>query len=195
MVSTAQQTQCVTRKVYSFQGINSKYIWLNNVTFLRHSLESPILCSLYPLSSCTRFLKNFSLKYQVWWTGFLVYFKLEFYWLQQAEKSSSNLEKNPFHQTWYFKLVNCKNQVQIDRRIEWHNSVCGGGEKEIQFPAWKLLTPLRQKRLMTFHICSHQMDETFSNGAFCISYPWWYVLLGSYYTYWYYYMYCLNFFG
>ena len=28
--------------------------------------------------------------YPVWWTGFLVYLKLEFYRLQQAENSSSN---------------------------------------------------------------------------------------------------------
>ena len=50
----------------------------------------------------------------VWWTWFLVYFKLEFY-RQQIEKSRSNLKKNPVHQTRYFKLQNCKNQVQIDR--------------------------------------------------------------------------------
>ena len=47
-----------------------------------------------------------SLKYRAWWTGFLVYFKLEFYRLQKAEK--------PAYQTGYFKLENCKNQVQMD---------------------------------------------------------------------------------
>ena len=29
-------------------------------------------------------------------------------------------KKNPVHQTWYFKLENVKNQVQIDREIETH---------------------------------------------------------------------------
>jgi hypothetical protein len=32
-----------------------------------------------------------------------------------CKKSSSNLEKNPVHQTQNFKLENVKNQVQIDR--------------------------------------------------------------------------------
>ena len=49
--------------------------------------------------------------YPVWQTWFLLYFKLGFYKLQQAEKSSSNWEKIQF-----IKLENCKNQVQIDRR-------------------------------------------------------------------------------
>ena len=57
----------------------------------------------------------------VWWTWYLVYFKLG-YWLQQAEKSSLNWEKIQFiklrpNQTEYFKLENCKNQVQIDRYL------------------------------------------------------------------------------
>ena len=43
-----------------------------------------------PLSICTWLLQFSSLKYPVWWTGFLVYFKLEFHRLQQTEKSSSN---------------------------------------------------------------------------------------------------------
>ena len=43
-----------------------------------------------PLSICTWFLQFSSLKYPVWWTWFSVYFKLEFYRLQQAEKSSSD---------------------------------------------------------------------------------------------------------
>ena len=57
----------------------------------------------------------------VWWTWFLVYFKLEFYRLQWTEKCSSNKEKNAIHQTWYFKVENCKNQVQIDKgyTITW----------------------------------------------------------------------------
>ena len=53
----------------------------------------------YPPSNCYWFLQFFSLKYKVWWTGFLVCFKLEFYRLQQAEKSSSNWKK-----TWFIKL-------------------------------------------------------------------------------------------
>ena len=72
---------------------------------------------LFPLSICTRFLQFPSLKYRVWWTWFLVYFKLEFYRLWQAEKSSSNYGKNPVDQTRYFKLEICKNQVQINKGI------------------------------------------------------------------------------
>ena len=59
----------------------------------------------------TQFLQFFCLKYPVWRTWFLLYFKLGFYRLQQAEKSSSNWEKIQF-----IKLENCKNQVQIDMR-------------------------------------------------------------------------------
>ena len=69
------------------------------------------------LSICAWFLQFSSLKYPVWWTGFLVYFKLEFYRLQQAEKFSSNREKNPVHQTGYFKLKGSKNQVKKDKGI------------------------------------------------------------------------------
>ena len=69
-----------------------------------------------PLSIWTQFLQFSRLKYPVWQTWSLLYFKLGFYRLQQAEKCSSNWEKNPFHQTGYFKLENCKNQSQIDRR-------------------------------------------------------------------------------
>ena len=40
-------------------------------------------------------------------------------WILQAtagRKIQFKIEKkNPVHQTWYFKLENCKNQVQIDR--------------------------------------------------------------------------------
>ena len=57
-------------------------------------------------------------------------------WILQAtagRKIQFKLGKNPFHQTRYFKLENCKNKVQIDRRIEWHNSVCGGGRKKFNF--------------------------------------------------------------
>ena len=66
-----------------------------------------------PLSICTQFLQFSSLKYWVWWTWILGYFKLEFYRLQQAVQTQ---KKNPVHQTWYFKLKNCKSQVWIYRR-------------------------------------------------------------------------------
>ena len=42
----------------------------------------------YPPSSCNWFLQFLNLKYKVWWSGFLDFFKLEFYRLQQTEKSS-----------------------------------------------------------------------------------------------------------
>ena len=65
------------------------------------------------------FLQFSSLKYQFFIDelDFLVYFKLEFYTLQQKRKSNSNYEKNPVHQTPYFKLVNWKIPVQMDRGI------------------------------------------------------------------------------
>ena len=38
---------------------------------------------------------------------------IKFYSRQKI--SVQTIGKDPFHQTWYFKLKNCKNQVQIDR--------------------------------------------------------------------------------
>ena len=38
-----------------------------------------------------------------------------FYVCCSLQTSSLKLNKNPVHQTGYFKLENCKNQVQIDR--------------------------------------------------------------------------------
>ena len=90
-------------------------VWLDTINSILHQGKKQI-----PLSICTWFLQFSSLKYWVWWIEFLVYFKLEFYRLQQAEKSSSNWEKNPVYQTGYLKLENCKNQVQIDRGIFSH---------------------------------------------------------------------------
>ena len=75
-----------------------------------------ILKNSFPLSICTWFLQISSLKYWVWWTGFLVYFKLEFFMLQQAEESSSNKKKSS-SSNLIFKLENCKLQVQIDRSV------------------------------------------------------------------------------
>ena len=48
--------------------------------------------------------------YPVWWTWFLVYFKLEFYRLQQAEKSGI-LEFGKLHS--YFYIFDWKNLVVI----------------------------------------------------------------------------------
>ena len=58
------------------------------------------------------------MKNRVRWTGYLVYFKLEFCRLQQTVQ---NWEKNPVHQTLYSKLENCKNQVQINSGVEFHS--------------------------------------------------------------------------
>ena len=44
-------------------------------------------------------------------------FKLNFSACCSLRNSSSNWEKNPVHQTQYFKLENVKNQVQIDTGI------------------------------------------------------------------------------
>ena len=55
-----------------------------------------------PLSFCSWFLKN-----QVRRTGFLVYFKLDFYCLCSLQKSISKLilqAKNPVRRTWLFQL-------------------------------------------------------------------------------------------
>ena len=48
----------------------------------------------------------------------LLSFSLFQTWILQAaadRKIQFKLEKNPVHQTQYFKLENCKNRVQIDR--------------------------------------------------------------------------------
>ena len=67
---------------------------------------------LYELDSCIfRSLKL----YPVWQTWFLLYFKLGFYKLQQAEKSSSNWEKIEFIKLDISNWRIAKNQVQIDR--------------------------------------------------------------------------------
>ena len=53
-----------------------------------------VLYGLYCKTWSFILLSIFSLKYRVWWTWSLVYFKLEFYRLQQqSEKSSANYEK------------------------------------------------------------------------------------------------------
>ena len=64
-------------------------------------------------------------------------------WILQAEKSSSNLGKNPVHQTRYFKLENCKNQVQIDRghglyrvlNLKPHNLILQGSSSTTLLPS------------------------------------------------------------
>ena len=100
-------------KFQTTKGIYKEmFQFLPKIILQSYSFVSQTLFIFYynsiPLSICTRFLQFSSLKYQVWWIGFLVYFKLEFYRLKQAEKSSSNWQKNPVHQTWYFTLENCK---------------------------------------------------------------------------------------
>ena len=56
-------------------------------------------------------------------------------WILQAEKSSSNWEKNPVHQTGYFKLENCKNKCRqiggqaiqksfLSPNLKLHNQYC-----------------------------------------------------------------------
>ena len=65
--------------------------------------------------NCSWFLQISSLRYWVWWTWFLVYFKLEFYRLKQTENPVQTGKKKSVLQTGYFKLENSKNQVQIDR--------------------------------------------------------------------------------
>ena len=54
----------------------------------------------FPLSIWTWFLQNSSLKFPVWWTGFLVYFKLEFYRLQQEKKIQFKLGKKSSLSNW-----------------------------------------------------------------------------------------------
>ena len=49
-------------------------------------------------------------KNQVWWTGFFVYFKLDFYCLCSLQKSISS---NLIFPTWIFKI-----QVQINREYD-----------------------------------------------------------------------------
>ena len=75
----------------------------------KHSTEAEAL-QCFPLSICTGFLKFSSLMN--------LFFSLFQTWILQAtagKKKWFKMGKNPVHQTWYFKLENCKNQVQIDR--------------------------------------------------------------------------------
>ena len=69
----------------------------------------------YPLLICTWFLKNPVLKNLVALDELFVFYKLDCYCLCSLQKSSSNYEKNPVHQTGNFTLENLKNPVQIDR--------------------------------------------------------------------------------
>ena len=106
--------------------LNLSFAWrfVKNFTQIIFSknltVERMLVWKSHTLSICTWFLQFSSLKHSVWRTWFLVYFKVRFYKLQQAETSSSTWGKNPVHQTGYFKLENCKNQVQIDRRLVVH---------------------------------------------------------------------------
>ena len=109
-------------------------------------------CYANPLSICTWFLQFSSLKYPVWWTWILVYFKLEFYKLHLAEKSSSNLERNSVHQTRYFNLENCKNKVQIDRGTDfWHLQLISS--VEVRFELGKNVDWLR---LVLLKLCNRE---------------------------------------
>ena len=75
-----------------------------------------------PPPVCTWLLQSSSLKYRVWWTWFLVFFKYEFYRLQQTEKSSSNFGKNPVHQTWNFQLENWNSSADRYRIVARFNA-------------------------------------------------------------------------
>ena len=61
---------------------------------------------------------HFDITFLTTLTGFLDFAHLIYQtWILQVEKSTSNLGKNPVHQTQYFKLEDCKNQVQIYREL------------------------------------------------------------------------------
>ena len=73
-----------------------------------------------PLSIWTYFLTFSSLKYRVWWTRSLVYFKNEFY--RQQHTRQKNLVQHwkeirfiKLKNIKFIKLKNIKNQLQIDR--------------------------------------------------------------------------------
>ena len=96
---------------------HSNLIWSNEINSLEINFCKKMREELYmphsnPQSVCTWFLQFSSLKYPVWWTWFLVYFKLEFYRLQQAEKSSS-LGKPPQFikldiSSWRIAKIKCR---------------------------------------------------------------------------------------
>ena len=69
------------------------------------------------LSIFTWFLQFSSLKYRVWWNGFFP--SLNWIFLPAVACKILKLTKNPVHKTQYFKLENCKNQVQINRGRIW----------------------------------------------------------------------------
>ena len=92
------------KKVHDFFDWSSGCICIeNHVSFflLIDVIHTPKNAQVFALHKClsplfiwTRFFQSSSLKYQVWWTGFSVYFKLELSRLQQTEKFISKMEKN-----------------------------------------------------------------------------------------------------
>ena len=111
--------------------LNLSFAWrfVKNFTQIIFSKNLTVERMLHLIFAILQF-ETFSLT-----TWFLVYFKVRFYKLQQAETSSSTWGKNPVHQTGYFKLENCKNQVQICGRhlvdmigdISWTKEVTSHG--------------------------------------------------------------------
>ena len=89
------------------------YFLYNYISVLK-ILSEWVHCEIYHLFICTWFFTFSSLKYRVWWTGFL----------QATYSGSKNSvqtrKKNPVHQTRNFKLENVKNQLQIDKGNSLH---------------------------------------------------------------------------
>ena len=63
---------CVSIPKYFWNGINMMVLYRNK------GIKNLKTKSPTPLSICNGFLKFFSLKYRVWWTGFFPMFELDF---------------------------------------------------------------------------------------------------------------------
>ena len=99
---------------------------------IQHCISNPIQNIFItiiniPHSIYTRFLQFSSLKYWVWWTWFLVNFKLEFYRLQQTEIFVETRKKSSSSNSM-FQTRELKNRVQIDWRsvcnLYWITAKC-----------------------------------------------------------------------
>ena len=73
------------------------------------------------------------MKYPVWWAWFLFILNLNVTSYSRQENPVQTWEKNPVHQTWFFKLENSKNQVKIDRKFGCHLSMEGSNNQPQTF--------------------------------------------------------------
>ena len=101
-------SQDVTILIKSFSMCNGRWIVL-------YKYVNIWICLLTPPVHLFLVFEISSLKNQVSWTRFLVYFKLDFYCRCCLQKSSSKLAKNPVCRTWFCKLDSWQIECDMDR--------------------------------------------------------------------------------